>query len=115
LAIATNKRRIPTLKILEHLGWEKYFCIVGTLDTSAPPYSTKAVLISFLLDEVGVAAEDALYMGDKWEDYEAAAANGMAFCAAGWGYGEWGEASIKGRGIILHSPDEFFSVTHLKP
>ncbi|BCS55971.1 HAD family hydrolase [Geobacter sp. SVR] len=89
LAIATNKRRIPTMKILEHLGWRDYFHIVGTLDTPTPPHANKATLISYLLKELGVYAEKSLYVGDKWEDGEAAAANGMRFCAAGWGYGAW--------------------------
>jgi phosphoglycolate phosphatase len=89
LSIATNKRRVPTLKILEHLGWEKYFRIIGTLDTPTPQHTDKAAVIRFLLKEMGVKAERSLYVGDKREDGEAAAANGMAFCAAGWGYGEW--------------------------
>ena len=94
LAIATNKRRIPTLKILEHLGWNGYFRCVGTLDTPFPPHTDKAALIRYLLTEIGVTAEKSLYVGDKWEDGVAADANGMAFRAAGWGYGEWDAADI---------------------
>ena len=89
LAIATNKRRIPTLKILEHLGWNGYFEKIGTLDTPVPPHTDKAALIRYLLTEIGVPAEKSLYIGDKWEDGVAADANGMRFHAAGWGYGEW--------------------------
>jgi phosphoglycolate phosphatase len=94
LAIATNKRRVPTLKILEHLGWTKYFRIVGTLDTPVPPHADKAALIRFLLNELDAHAEKSLYVGDKWEDGEAAASNGMLFCAAGWGYGKWNSINL---------------------
>lgn len=94
LAIATNKRRVPTLRILEHLGWTEYFRVVGTLDMLVPPHTNKAALIRFLLGEIGVPAEASLYVGDKLEDCEAAAANGMAFRAAGWGYGEWDVAGM---------------------
>lgn len=89
LAIATNKRRIPTLKILHHLGWGNYFRIVGTLDTPVPSHVNKAALIGALLNELGTSADRSLYVGDKYEDGKAAAANRMLFCAAGWGYGEW--------------------------
>ena len=94
MAIATNKRRIPTLKIIEHLGWNRYFESIGTLDTPVPPHTDKAALIRFLLTEIGVTAEKSLYVGDKWEDGVAADANDMAFCAAGWGYGEWNAVKI---------------------
>jgi phosphoglycolate phosphatase len=94
LAIATNKRRVPTMKILEHLGWTEYFRVVGTLDMLVPPHTNKAALIRFLFNEIGVPVEASLYVGDKWEDGEAAAANDMAFCAAGWGYGEWDVADL---------------------
>lgn len=93
MAIATNKRRVPTLKILEHLGWKSYFRIVGTLDTP-PAHPHKAALIKSLLNNMGASADTTLYVGDKWEDGEAAAANGMAFYAAGWGYGEWDSEKI---------------------
>ncbi|MFA7403410.1 MAG: HAD family hydrolase [Pelobacteraceae bacterium] len=104
LAIATNKRCIPTLKILEHLGWERYFCQVGTLDTPTPPHPDKAALISFLLNEMGVTADESLYVGDKWEDGEAARSNGMPFAAAGWGYGEWDLVTKPQDWQIAYSP-----------
>jgi phosphoglycolate phosphatase len=104
LAIATNKRRIPTLKIIEHLGWGKYFCTVGTLDTPTPPHSDKAALIRFVLSEMEIAGEKTLYVGDKWEDGEAATANGMAFCAAEWGYGEWNPGQLQQHWSLSNSP-----------
>lgn len=93
MAIATNKRRTPTLKIIEYLGWERYFRIVGTLDTPTPSYADKAAMLSSLLDQLSVSAAAALFIGDKLEDGEAAKTNSMPFFAAGWGYGEWDEAN----------------------
>lgn len=89
LAIATNKRRVPTLKIMEHLGWNRYFSLIGTLDTPSPPHPNKVALIRSQLNDLGVASETSWYVGDKFEDYEASAGNGMPFMAAGWGYGDW--------------------------
>lgn len=107
LAIATNKRRTPTLKILEHLGWERYFRMVGTVDTPSPPHADKAALIRFLLDNFGANAQLSLYVGDKWEDGEAAQANGMPFAAVGWGYGEWDKALMPRNWYLIDSPHEF--------
>lgn len=94
LAIATNKRRVPTLKILEYFGWGGYFRRVGTLDTPAPPHADKSALIADLLADLGLEPRRTLYVGDKREDGEAADANGMNFIAAGWGYGRWEQSSL---------------------
>ena len=111
LAIATNKRRIPTQKILEHLGWGRYFRIVGTLDTPAPPHADKAAMIRQVLDDIGAIAESSLYVGDKLEDGEAAEANHMRFIAAGWGYGVWHVATIPTEWGLAYSPYEITSIT----
>lgn len=89
LAIATNKRRIPTLKIVDHLNWNHYFRLIGTLDTPSPPHRDKAALIRSQLNEMQVSAENSWYVGDKWEDGEAAQSNAMPFIAVDWGYGDW--------------------------
>jgi phosphoglycolate phosphatase len=109
MAIATNKRRTPTLKILQHLGWGRYFQMVGAVDTSTPSHADKATLLGSLLNELGVDAAASLYVGDKWEDGEAAAANGMAFAAAYWGYGEWKHSEMKPGWRLISSPYEFIT------
>lgn len=109
LAIATNKRRIPTLKILEYLGWERYFTLVGTLDTPSPPHADKGVLLGSLLRELSVQAADSVYMGDKLEDGKAAEANQMPFIAAGWGYGEWSSSILKPEWLLFSTVQDFMS------
>jgi phosphoglycolate phosphatase-like HAD superfamily hydrolase len=54
----------------------------------------KAALIAYLLEEMFLDAQKTLYVGDKWEDGEAATANGMPFIAVDWGYGQWAEATM---------------------
>jgi phosphoglycolate phosphatase len=113
LAIATNKRRIPTLKILEYLGWERYFRVVGTLDTSFPPHADKAAMIHSLLNELSISAAASLYLGDKLEDGKAADANKMPFIAAGWGYGEWNVGTISADWNLVDSPAEFMKKSQI--
>jgi len=104
MAIATNKRIVPTLKIINLLGWEHYFKVVGALDSQFPPYSNKAALISYLLDEMAVDAAASVYVGDKWEDGEAAEANGVRFFAGAWGYGTWDSGTIATGWHLIGSP-----------
>ena len=110
MAIATNKRRVPTLKIMKNLRWEGHFQIVGTLDTPYPAHADKAALIRSLLSDFGVSPGATLYVGDKWEDGEAAAVNGMYFCAAKWGYGEWKDAEIPADWLVAESAHELIKM-----
>lgn len=104
LAIATNKRRVPTLKILDHFGWNRHFQVVGTLDKPGTQFKCKAEVISALLYELDVDASAAAYVGDTTADREAATAVGMKFFAAGWGYGNWASETIMGNISLLEHP-----------
>jgi phosphoglycolate phosphatase len=106
MAIATNKRKIPTHKIIKFLGWEHYFRMIGTLDSRTPPYQNKAAMINTLLYEMSVDAATSVYVGDKLEDGEAAEENQMPFIAVEWGYGEWDAKKIKPGWILVSSPVE---------
>lgn len=104
MAIATNKRLTPTLKIVEHFGWHRYFRVVGALDNPASPSPDKTALIKSILADCQVAAPNASYIGDKHEDGVAAAANGVPFCAACWGYGAWDAAALAPGWALAASP-----------
>lgn len=88
LFIVTNKRILPTLKILDCLGWSKLFKGVYSQDAFKPPLSSKAEVIGKVLTHHGIKPSEAIYVGDRTEDGEAAQVNGMGFCWVTWGYGE---------------------------
>ncbi|MEI6207199.1 MAG: HAD hydrolase-like protein [Desulfuromonadales bacterium] len=106
MAIATNKRKIPACKIINMLGWEYYFTVVGSLDDRTPPHPDKAALIGAVLSEMGVDVAASVYVGDKPEDGEAANANQIPFIAAGWGYGAWVDEMLKPGWIHMSSSIE---------
>lgn len=110
MAIATNKRQTPTLKILEHFGWGKYFHFVGTLDNLSNPHTDKASLIKSILADTKADAKTVYYIGDKREDGEAAAANGIPFIAAGWGYGNWDGMEMPADWLLVRSPQEITDI-----
>ena len=86
LHIATNKRLFPTLRILEHLNWMKYFGEVFALDRWKPSAINKTKMLKRALDELDLRQQSPLYVGDRQEDADAAGANNLPFALAQWGY-----------------------------
>lgn len=85
--IATNKRLIPTRRILDHLGWTAYFKTVRALDAWRPAVGNKTEMIARQLKEEMLSPASTLYVGDREEDFFAARANHLRFALAAWGYG----------------------------
>jgi phosphoglycolate phosphatase len=86
LYVATNKRCLPTSRIVKFLGWHQYFEGVYSLDAFTPALKSKAALLGELLNIHGIDLRSAVYVGDRHEDGEAAVANGIGFLLAEWGY-----------------------------
>lgn len=84
MAIVTNKREKPTLRILDALGWSRHFLKVLCTDTAGYDEMDKAARLATLLRQV--LGPDCAMVGDTLEDYRAAAANTMPFVAADYGY-----------------------------
>lgn len=85
--IATNKRKIPTDKIVGKLNWGEYFEAVYALDSLQPPASTKGVLIKHILLTHQLQPSRTIYVGDREDDSVAATEAGVQFYRATWGYG----------------------------
>lgn len=88
LYIATNKRLMPTKKIVDYLSWGSIFSDVYSIDLNAGrPFKNKGEMISALLDDKCIDINSAIYVGDRVEDYEAAKANRLPCVLVAWGYG----------------------------
>lgn len=88
LHIATNKRLNPTRLILDHLGWGRLFGSIYASDVRQPPFGSKSEMLAALLGSQDIKPGKAVYVGDRSDDRNAAAANGMDFIAAAWGYSD---------------------------
>ena len=86
LYIATNKRLYPTQKIMQHLGWQKYFTKVFALDYYTPAVANKKQMITRILADENIAPSSAIYIGDRYEDGVAADENSLEFAMVSWGY-----------------------------
>ena len=86
LYIATNKRIIPTLKIMKHLKIDSYFNGIYALDSFEPSLSSKGELIGQIMSDHGIPRELVCYVGDRIEDGVAAGENEIPFIMAAWGF-----------------------------
>ena len=88
LHVVTNKRLRPTRLILDWLGWRSYFERIDTQDMRADaPLTSKSAVLGRLLDELAIHHSEAIYVGDRLDDVQAAADHGLPCVTVGWGYG----------------------------
>ncbi|MDT3734813.1 MAG: HAD family hydrolase [Denitratisoma sp.] len=93
LYIVTNKRLVPTRRILEALGLARHFAGIHTRDETEPPAPSKAAVTKRLVAHYGIDPERACFVGDSDEDAAAARENGLRFIHAAYGYGAAGIAT----------------------
>ncbi len=89
LFIVTNKRILPTRKILESLDWVQYFDEVYSPDMHKHEIKEKSKLLRLMISENNIDRRRCVYIGDRVEDLTAAADAEVSFLAAGWGYYDW--------------------------
>lgn len=84
--IATNKRILPTRKIMQYLNWTHYFEGVYALDYYSPAVSSKTEMVTHIINQHHLPIAETVFVGDRVEDGEAATANQLAFAMVSWGY-----------------------------
>jgi len=84
LYIATNKRLLPTLKILKHLSIDMFFDDVYAVD-SPGYFGSKSQMLNSLIAHHNLHA-NTIYIGDRFDDFDAARENLIPFFYPHWGY-----------------------------
>jgi len=84
LGIATGHISSAIEPALEAFGWRNLFCTVQSADKA--PSKPHPGMILQALAEAGIAAADAVMVGDTTFDIEMARAAGVAAIGVGWGY-----------------------------
>lgn len=87
LIIATNKRSIPTKKILHFLKIDIFFDYIFCVDTFSD-INSKDKLLEKIIVQLDVTPDSSIYIGDRDEDAEAARYASMKFLRVDWGFGE---------------------------
>ena len=107
LYLVTNKRGIPTRKMLDHLRWSALFKAVYCLDEHRECPS-KVELLAKTIAAHSLGATDTPYVGDTDGDARAARANGMPYIHVAWGYGDLPDPRPE---RVCTDPGEWLSLT----
>jgi phosphoglycolate phosphatase len=90
LYLATNKRIFPTEKIIKYLGWDCLFLEIYALDKfSHSHFISKSQMLGGLIKNESLDVKASIYVGDRLEDFLAAAENGLSTILVEWGYGDF--------------------------
>ena len=97
--IATNKRILPTRKILKLFNWGSVFDEIFALDSFSPPLASKGKLIARILDVKNISNENVIYIGDREDDKLAAKENNVLFEMVSWGFDKKIEEQFEGKRV----------------
>ena len=86
IAIATNKRLAPTIKILQHFNWEQFFVFVECSDSEVI-MRDKHQMIKTIVEKDN-DFKGAYFVGDTVGDGLSANSSRMPFIKATYGYGQ---------------------------
>lgn len=100
LYIATNKRDLPTQKIMQHLNWSPFFKGVFALDSYSPPLTAKPLMVERMMTDYAIAPADTIYVGDRYEDGLAADHNQIDFAMVTWGYADQSVTTLKPNWLV---------------
>ena len=87
IAIATNKRRDPTLKIIKYLNWVDYFSWVACVNPENKKIKNKSELVQSILTNK-IDFKNSFFVGDTLNDAQCAKDNKLKFIKASYGYSE---------------------------
>ena len=113
LFIVTNKRSVPTQKIIDLLQWNDHFEFIYSLDMCSLRSPTKTNSLSNLLLMFSLDPAQTPYLGDRLDDYLAASSVSMPFFLAEWGYASCYELNSLSDLTRLVSPSSLFSTSFL--
>ena len=95
MAIASNKREAPTIKLIEHFGWTSYFYSIQCSDSQLT-IRNKDEMIQGILNSNNTFI-NSYFVGDTVNDGLSANLNQLKFIRANYGYGsnqDWSRVII---------------------
>jgi phosphoglycolate phosphatase len=116
LSLATAKPQQTAIRIVEHFGFTSYFELqAGATIEVGSARRTKADVITYALEELGVLADDGsllpsdgghhvVMVGDRDHDVEGALHNGIDCIGVTWGFGSPAELTEAGAAVLVDSP-----------
>jgi phosphoglycolate phosphatase len=104
LFICTNKRTIPTFKIIKHLAIEHYFHKVFSIDSEEVKVSNKGELVKYILTSQSLETKKTILIGDTKSDADASLENNLTFIFASYGFGKLADVPY-----TINKPSDIFN------
>jgi phosphoglycolate phosphatase len=111
IALCTSKPRIFAERIIEHFGLTRYFNGIHGPELDGR-FDKKTELLKHLIDHYKVAPENALMIGDRDKDVEAAQFAGTQSLGVLWGFGSREELHAAGAMRIIDTPSTLSDAIH---
>jgi phosphoglycolate phosphatase len=95
MAVATNKRYAPTIKLINHFGWKSYFSSIECSDGHSQIKNKDEMIQEILKNN---SFTEAFFVGDTVNDGLSANLNQLPFILARYGYGQdqdWSKVNVK--------------------
>ncbi len=108
-ALATNKSFEYTLRIVEGLGARDAFSAIECPNDQSDLKPDPGMLFR-ILNQLGVAPEKAVLVGDSTNDVRAAQTAGMRACAVGYGYGNREKVLALAPDFYCEKPEDLLAV-----
>ena len=86
LFIATNKRMVPTIRLVQKFCWEPLFDEVLTFDMFPGRKLSKVEMLTEAISRNGLTVEGSAMIGDAATDVQAGNDSGLTSVAVTWGY-----------------------------
>ena len=109
MAIATNKRQAPTIKLIDYFGWKDYFKFIECSD-SEPQMRNKDAMIRNIINQNNLF-QRAYFVGDTVNDGLSSNLSQLKFIKATYGYGrdqDWSKVEIYHE---IHQFNEILKIT----
>ena len=101
--IVTNKAGFLTHELLRRIGWAERAAAVVAGDT-LPVKKPDPAPVLLACRHAGIAAADAVFVGDDQRDVQAGMRAGLTTVAAAWGYLDGGDPRSWGADVVCDSP-----------
>ncbi len=112
IALCTSKPRVFAEKIIAHFDLTRYFDGIHGPEFDGR-FDKKTELLAHLLQHYKVAPENAVMIGDRDKDVEAAKFTGAHSLGVLWGFGNKEELHLAGASHIIEHPSQLQDAIHL--
>lgn len=113
LATATTKMEAFAIQVMEHFSLTKHFDFIGAASADGTR-KTKAQVILYVLEHLGVASQETILVGDTIFDAQGAVDTGCGFIGVTYGYGIKEEmAGYCPHALFADTPQDILKLTEL--